>query len=251
MKKNEIIGIIGVVLTLAGIIVSLYIPEVRSFLGIDEILKDNDWKSSSTTLQISKGKDEPLSSYGIGYGKITIYNECHYAVNTSVFIDGNKVGILEGHFEDNSNVSCGIAGTISQIIRAGNHIIKAEDEDHRTWSLSVIVKEGSCSIYGLTCSNVSNLDTNPYGYGNGKISIYTSCPDGGTTTVFVDGILIGKLDTYYNDSLDVECGDSGTVSKILKVGKHIITAEDESNRTWKFDEYIQEGICDVQCLSCK
>lgn len=87
-------------------------------------------------------------------------------------------------------------------------------------------------------------DINPYGKGYGKITIYTTCKDCGNTDVWIDGKKVGILDFYFTNG--AFCGEDGTVSQRLKVGKHKIFMRDTDSTEWEQEVYIQEGICTVQ-----
>jgi hypothetical protein len=87
-----------------------------------------------------------------------------------------------------------------------------------------------------------------YGKGNGKLVLYTTCRDGGTLSIWIDGEFVGSLNKYQRGSVD--CNSSNTISKVLLSGKHHITGKDKSNRTW--DDYliVDEDECQTHGLTC-
>ena len=88
-----------------------------------------------------------------------------------------------------------------------------------------------------------------YGKGNGKLVVYTTCVDGGNTSVWIDGEYIGLLDKYQKDIVD--CNTSGTISKIVLSGKHHVTGKDQSNKTWDGYVMVSEDQCQTYGLTCE
>ena len=88
-----------------------------------------------------------------------------------------------------------------------------------------------------------------YGKGYGKLVVYTTCSDGGSTSVWIDGEYVGYLDKYQNSS--VSCNTLGTISKTVLSGSHHIKGKDQSNRTWDGYVTVSEDQCQTYGLTCK
>jgi hypothetical protein len=89
----------------------------------------------------------------------------------------------------------------------------------------------------------------PYGKGNGQLVIYTTCPDGGKTTIWIDGNDVGYLDKYQKGVVD--CNSRGTIVKTVLSGKHHIMGNDQRNRNWDGYVTVYADECQIYGLTCK
>ena len=91
------------------------------------------------------------------------------------------------------------------------------------------------SYYNTTNNTYSTINrtTSPYGYGNGRITVWTNCGTDGDIKVYLDGVYIGKLTQYFADRTP-DCGDSGTLSVNKPAGTYKLEA--------KGNEYGWSGI---------
>jgi hypothetical protein len=89
-----------------------------------------------------------------------------------------------------------------------------------------------------------------YGKGNCKIIVFTSCPTGGTTKVWIDGSLAGSFNVYL-PSGQPSCDDTNFVSKITLAGIHHIQTKNDKNATTDFYITLDEDQCNVQGISCE
>lgn len=89
----------------------------------------------------------------------------------------------------------------------------------------------------------------PYGKGNGQLVIYTTCSDGGKTTIWIDCKDVGYLDKYQKGT--VYCNSTGTISKTVLSGKHHIKGKDQMNRTWDGYVTVNEDECQTYGLTYK
>lgn len=89
----------------------------------------------------------------------------------------------------------------------------------------------------------------PYGKGKCKIVVYTSCSNGGTTKVWIDGNYAGSFSIYLATG-SPSCDGSGFVSLVTISGKHHILAQDDSNREWDFHITVDEDECEKRKLTC-
>ena len=64
-NKSDLLWIIGVLVTIAGIVVGLFIPEVRRFLGIEKTKKEERRNELQVTRIENTIKDNP--TYGLNY----------------------------------------------------------------------------------------------------------------------------------------------------------------------------------------
>lgn len=78
-----------------------------------------------------------------------------------------------------------------------------------------------------TYSNLS-ATSSPYGYGNGRITIWTNCGTDGEIKVYLNGSYIGKLTQFFTDGTP-DCGDSGTLSVNKPAGTYKIEAKGSEN----------------------
>ena len=90
---------------------------------------------------------------------------------------------------------------------------------------------------------------NPYGEGNGMLTVYTTDKHGGKTSIYIESKLIGVLTNYYSSGCP-DCGTDGpsAVSHVLKAGYHNVTAEDGEGK-WAFSVHIKEGKCELVHLA--
>ena len=92
-----------------------------------------------------------------------------------------------------------------------------------------------------TDNQKSAPNENPYGEGNGKITLYKTCNYCPDLKVSVDGEYIGTLTQTLNNS--AECDDYGTISKILSAGNHIVTGIDSYGFIYNYSVTVYEGKC--------
>lgn len=107
----------------------------------------------------------------------------------------------------------------------------------------------SYSNYNYSPNNTySNLSANssPYGYGNGRITIWTNCGSDGEIKIYLDGTYIGKL-THYFTAGPPYCGESGTLSVNKPAGTYKIEAKGNKN-VWSGTITITKGRCLIQGL---
>lgn len=80
-----------------------------------------------------------------------------------------------------------------------------------------------------------------YGKGYGKLTIYSECSTCMGIHVTVDGEDWGVLNYYFSGQPN--CGQDGTISKIVSVGKHHIKGKDKNNYTWDYYTTVKEDKC--------
>ena len=95
----------------------------------------------------------PYHEFGKNKGKLIIYTSCKNGGKTKVTINGKFKGNLTRYFINGSPDCYGsrYGSVISEIVIAGSHHIKAEDENGRTWDFYVIINEDQCLKQGLCC----------------------------------------------------------------------------------------------------
>ncbi len=193
----------------------------------------------------SNPQPEKVYLYGEGYGKLTFYKTCNSCPNLEVSIDGDYLGTLTETL--NSSASCGDYGTISKILSVGNHTITGKDSYGTTYKGTAYVSESECMTDSF--SKPDDVNPNPYGTGNGQITIYHNCSNCGNVQVSVDGYYSGTLSQYFSNG-SPSCGsqNGGTVVKNLFAGSHTITAKDEYGNTWSGYVYVDESSCKTYAL---
>jgi hypothetical protein len=80
-----------------------------------------------------------------------------------------------------------------------------------------------------------------YGKGYGKLTIYSECKTCSGIQVTVDGENWGVLNYYFSGQPN--CGQDGTISKIVTVGKHHIKGKDKNNYIWDYYTTVKEDKC--------
>ncbi len=68
------------------------------------------------------------------------------------------------------------------------------------------------------------------GNATGQIAVWSGTASGGDISVFIDNTLVGTLTRYYTSTPN--CGDSGTVTKTLPIGTHIISGKATGGTSW-------------------
>lgn len=96
-----------------------------------------------------------------------------------------------------------------------------------------------------TYSNLSATSA-PYGYGNGRITIWTNCGTDGEIKVYLDGTYIGKLSQYFTDG-SPDCGESGTLTVNKPAGTYKIEAKG-TEKVWSGTITITKDKCSIQGL---
>lgn len=99
--------------------------------------------------------------------------------------------------------------------------------------------------YNNTYSSLSST-SEPYGYGNGRITIWTNCGTDGEIKIYLDGSYIGKLTQYFTDGAP-DCGESGTLSVNKPAGTYKIEAKGNQN-VWSGTITITKDRCLIQGL---
>ncbi len=95
--------------------------------------------------------------------------------------------------------------------------------------------------YSDTQNSTAAERKNPYGYGNGKITIYKTSKEVSNVKIIIDGKKIGTLSKTYSSNKYV-CDHPSTISAILPAGNHTLSATD-SRYSWKYDVSVFEGEC--------
>lgn len=88
----------------------------------------------------------------------------------------------------------------------------------------------------------------PYGWGQGRLTLYAACASCPNLTVWVDGRLVGSA-TPSLAPKTVLCGSPGTVSVVLLAGKHHVVASTMTNKRWEFDASVTEDVCSIRRLT--
>lgn len=102
--------------------------------------------------------------------------------------------------------------------------------------------------YSYNTNTYSNLSPNssPYGYGNGRVTIWTDCGTDGEIKVYLNGIYIGKLTQYFTSGTP-DCGESGTLSTNKPAGIYKIEAKG-NEYSWSGTITITKDRCLIQGL---
>lgn len=87
---------------------------------------------------------------------------------------------------------------------------------------------------------------NPYGTGNGKITIFKTCNYCPELEISIDGNFIGKLSQSFSTSSSPSCDANGTVSKILSAGRHHLSGQDNLGTSWDMMVSVPGGKCVLQ-----
>lgn len=97
-------------------------------------------------------------------------------------------------------------------------------------------------------NDYSNIDATiyPFGYGNGRITIWTNCGTDGEIKVYLDGSYIGKLTQYFSDGTP-DCGESGALSVNKPAGSYKIEAKGNEH-AWSGIITITQDRCLIQGL---
>lgn len=96
-------------------------------------------------------------------------------------------------------------------------------------------------------SNYSNT-YHPYGYGKGKITVWTDCSDDGQISVYIDDVYKGLITSYFYSNSSPNCGDSGTLEIILTAGTYKISATGNKKK-WEGYITVTSDECSIQGLS--
>lgn len=203
------------------------------------------YEGECTVHSFTKSNDVKPNPYGSGNGKLTFYKTCNYCPDLEIYVDRDYVGTLN---QTLNSASCDDFGTISKVLSTGNHTITGKDSYGTTYNGTAYVYEGECSVHPFTKSN--DVKPNPYGIGNGQVTIYHNCSNCNNVQVSVDGYYVGTLTKYYQSGSPI-CGTQsygGTVVKNLSAGSHNITAKDDYGNTWSGYVYITESSCKTYSL---
>jgi len=206
-----------------------------------------------TTNKIFKPDDKPINPFGNGNGKVTVYKTCENCPDLQVSIDGSYIGSLAQPMGAYATVSCDATGTVSQILSAGNHQLTGKDSYGNTWDLQISVIEGQCSLQKLekqndvppAASGGTSVATNPYGNGNGQLTIYENCSTCQNVQVYIDGVYAGVLNAYFRTDQTPTCGlvTAGSIVRTLPAGNHKISATDSNGDSWNDNVYVEESVC--------
>lgn len=152
-----------------------------------------------------------VESYNNGWKKIqySYYDMKSYALKTKLgYVSGNYLSSSNPYFSDYSSATSNYSSNMSY-------------------------------------SNLS-ATSSPYGYGNGRITIWTNCGTDGEIKVYLDGSYIGKLTQFFTDGTP-DCGDSGTLSVNKPAGTYKIEAKGSEN-VWSGTITIGKDRCLIQGL---
>ena len=105
---------------------------------------------------------------------------------------------------------------------------------------------GVTTLSSSSSSTYQSAGGHPFGEGNGKITVYTTCASESHIYIFADDDYVGQLTSFTTRT--PECGAYGTISITKPNGMHKITAVG-SNRKWEFYVTIEEDRCQVQELA--
>ena len=138
---------------------------------------------------------------------------------------------------------------------------KVKYTHYDTYSYSYKTKTGYVlgkylSSYNNSYSSQSSRDFNydystlknttyPYGYGKGRLTIWTDCGYDGVIKVLLDGEYIGSLTKYFNSP--PACGENGTLSVNKPAGKYKIEAYG-NEKVWSGTITITRDRCLIQKL---
>lgn len=89
---------------------------------------------------------------------------------------------------------------------------------------------------------------NPYGLGNGQISIYTTL-ESGIENIYLDDKLVGTINYYQNYTPKCDDNNIGLLKLITKAGEHLIKGEDVNGYTWEVHVTLSDGNCELINLS--
>lgn len=194
------------------------------------------------------------NNLGKGNGRISVFTEYKYGT-TDVYVDDVFIGQLNSFFPAGTpEPACGQEGTVSKILVAGSHQVRAKNSDGTYWMATTYVGDGECYSQRLQKNSdaefkgIAGIKYNEFGKGNGKLSVFTEY-ERGTTDVYVDDIFIGQLNSYFlaGTSRPV-CGQEGTVNKILEAGSHQVRAKNSDGTYWETTTYVGDGECHRQVL---
>lgn len=101
------------------------------------------------------------------------------------------------------------------------------------------VASGSPSIYLRRYSSTYPIGVID-GVSVGSIYFFTGCSKGGAISIYIDGVYMGDLSSYFEGSREPKIGDSGTVSITVSVGEHTIVASDANSR-WSGSFIVKKG----------
>ncbi len=90
------------------------------------------------------------------------------------------------------------------------------------------------------------IGANPYGNGNGKITIFKTCNDCQDVKISIDGNYIGVLSQTFNSTSVPSCDADGTISKVLSSGRHHLSGQDSNRTSWDILISVPEGKCLLQ-----
>ena len=75
---------------------------------------------------------------------------------------------------------------------------------------------------------------------------YTNYGRSGSVRVYIGGTFVGEVNSYFNDrTYTPQCGQNGTLTVRLKVGRYTYEAHDEKY-TWKGVINVVENECVIQ-----
>lgn len=92
-------------------------------------------------------------------------------------------------------------------------------------------------------------NTNVFGKGNGKITLFKSCSDCGDIEVYIDGNFAGKLTASFGSQKLPDCNTAGTLSKVVIAGRHHLSGRDTAGFSWDKMVSVVEGKCLLQAVN--
>lgn len=93
-------------------------------------------------------------------------------------------------------------------------------------------------------------EENPYGMGNGKVTIYKTCDECVDVQIYIDGKWVCNLNRSFKDGRP-SCGDTSTFSAVIEAGDHQLTAKDRDGTEWDFRFTVHAGMCMSEKIALK
>jgi len=102
----------------------------------------------------------------------------------------------------------------------------------------------------VTTSTQESEKVNPFGAGNGKLTIFKTCNSCSDVKISIDGNYAGTLTQNFNSGT-AKCDENGTISRVLSTGRHHVSGEDSNGTTWDIMVSVQAGKCVMQEIGKK
>ncbi|GEM_PF-4257144 len=166
---------VGIILTVLGILMSLFIPEVRQFVGLKDVREgesqnlvvDGIYGNNNTVGIISMSDGSSISNdggsiiigsvknnnkFGKDKGVLCVYSTCNYGGKIKVFVNDKEVGQIGKFFLDSDEIYYNEPGSISLVLSTGNHRLKAFRDEIKKWEFDLIITEDECQYFNLSCN---------------------------------------------------------------------------------------------------